>query len=185
MSSASASSWPRTSASSTSSWPSTSWRSTSLLPCALLAWDHLLSGLVMTSASRRHALQAPALPLAHSSPHPIAFVASEGVVEALDANGALGADPFGLARGSALLGKEDLRVEVSASRSVLPWNEMVHASSPPKLHCCNSEPLRTRNASPGPNFFRPGSSLHLHPRSWSYHRPHASHGGHFFPSQPG
>src|SRR5438093_6950726 len=176
MSPASASSWPRTSALSTSSSPSTSLRSTSLLPCALLAWTHLLSGLVMTSSSRRHALEAPALPLAHSTPHPIAFVASEGVVEAFDANGALGADPFGLARRPPLLREEDLWVEVSASRSVLPRNEMVHGTSPPKLHSCNSGPPRPRNASPGRKFFRPGALASSSPRSWPYRRPHASCG---------
>jgi|SRR5437879_1878409 len=157
MSSATASSSPRTSASSTSSWPSTSWRWTSLQPCALLAWDHLLSGMVMTSWSRRHALQAPAFPLAHSSPHPIPFVASQGVVEAFDAHGALGADPLGLPRRPTLFGEEDLRVEVSTSRSVLPWNEMVHYDSPPELHSCNSGPPRTRNASPRADFFGLGS----------------------------
>jgi hypothetical protein len=119
-----------------------------------LCWHGLTSS---QDWSRRHALQASTFPLAHSSPYPIAFVPSQGIVEAFDANGALRAYPFGLARRPSLFGEEDLWVEVSASRSVLPWNEMVHSGSPPKLHSCNSGPLRTRNASPGPNFFRSGS----------------------------
>src|SRR5207247_3855788 len=98
------------------------------------------------SGSRRQALQASTFAFAHPAPHPIAFVPSQRVVEALHADGALGADPFRLAGRAALLGEEDLGVVVSASRAVLPWNEMVHGLSP-ELHSCNSGPYRTRNAS--------------------------------------
>jgi hypothetical protein len=49
-------------------------------------------------SSGRHALQASPFPFAHPAPHPVALVASEGVVQAFDANGAISADPLGLPR---------------------------------------------------------------------------------------
>jgi hypothetical protein len=46
----------------------------------------------------RHPLEASALPFAHAPPHAVAFITAEGVVQALDAHGALTADPLGLPR---------------------------------------------------------------------------------------
>jgi hypothetical protein len=48
--------------------------------------------------SGRHALQASAFPFAHAPPDPVALIASKGVVQALDADGTLAADPLGLPR---------------------------------------------------------------------------------------
>jgi hypothetical protein len=64
--------------------------------------------------SGRHALQASTFPLAHASPHAIALVATQRVVETLDPDLALRADALRFSRGTALLGEEDLRVEVPA-----------------------------------------------------------------------
>jgi hypothetical protein len=114
-----------------------------------LAVDFLAAGMFTSSrtGSRSHALQAPALPFAHPSPHPIPLVAAKGVVQALDADGAIGADPLGLPGRPTLLGEEDLGVVISATGPVLPWNEMMHGLSP-KLHLCNSGPDRAKIASP-------------------------------------
>jgi hypothetical protein len=95
--------------------------------------DFLRVVAMVTSPPRsgRHALQASPLPLAHAPPHAVPLVATQRVVEALDANRALGADALRLARRSALLGEEDLRVELPASRSLLPRDEVVHAARSP------------------------------------------------------
>lgn len=63
-----------------------------------LAVDFFLAGDMVTPfpLSRRHALQASPFPFAHPSPHPISLVTTERVVEALDANGTVSADPLGL-----------------------------------------------------------------------------------------
>jgi hypothetical protein len=58
-------------------------------PSALLSRD-VLSG--------RHALQAPPFPFAHAAPDAVSLVSAECVVEALDANGTLAADPLGFPR---------------------------------------------------------------------------------------
>jgi hypothetical protein len=47
--------------------------------------------------SGRHSFQASPLPFAHAPPHPIALVAPQGVVEALDPDGAVRADALRLA----------------------------------------------------------------------------------------
>jgi hypothetical protein len=104
-------------------------------------------GCSKAAASRSHALEPAPLPLAHAAPHAVSLVAAQGVVQALDADGALGADALGLPRRPPLLGKEDLGVVISAPGSVLPWNEMMHGL-PPKLHSCNSGPTHVKNASP-------------------------------------
>ena len=113
-------------------------------------------------SSRRHALEAPALPLAHATPHPVPLVAAQGVVQALDANRAVGADPLGLSRRPSLFGEEDLRIVIATPRAVLPWDEMVHALSP-ELHRCDSGSYTAGSASPQPQLFsfswRSGSSV--------------------------
>jgi hypothetical protein len=95
--------------------------------------DFLRVVAMVTSPPRsgRHALQASPFPLAHASPHAVPLVATQRVVEALDANRALGADALRLARRSALLGEENLRVELPASRPLLPRDEVVHAARSP------------------------------------------------------
>jgi len=50
------------------------------------------------SSSGRHALQASAFSFAHASPHPVPLVATKGVVQTFDTNGAVGTDPFRLPR---------------------------------------------------------------------------------------
>src|SRR5918996_135648 len=101
----------------------------------LRAVDFLLLRAVamVTSSPRsgRHALQASSLSLAHASPHAVPLVAAQRVVEALDPDRALGADALRLARRSTLLGEEDLRVELPASRPLLPWDVVVHPPLPP------------------------------------------------------
>jgi hypothetical protein len=65
------------------------------------AVDFFLAGDIghpLPLSSGRHALQASSFPFAHPSPHPVALIASEGVVQAFDANGAVSADPLGLPR---------------------------------------------------------------------------------------
>jgi hypothetical protein len=79
--------------------------------------------------SGRHALQASPLSFAHASPHAVPLVATQRVVEALDPNLALGAYALRLARGTSLLGEEDLRVELPASRPLLPGDVVVHPLS--------------------------------------------------------
>jgi hypothetical protein len=95
--------------------------------------DFLRVVAMVTSPPRsgRHALQASPFPFAHASPHAVPLVATQRVVEALDANRALGADALRLARRSALLGEENLRVELPASRPLLPRDEVVHAARSP------------------------------------------------------
>ncbi len=71
-----------------------------LLPC-LLPFPCCLVGVrrtVVGRSSGRHALQASALPFAHAPPHAVSLVTTEGVVQALDADGTLAADPLGLPR---------------------------------------------------------------------------------------
>jgi hypothetical protein len=46
----------------------------------------------------RHPLEASTFPFAHAPPHSVAFIATERVVEALDAHGTLAADPLGFPR---------------------------------------------------------------------------------------
>jgi hypothetical protein len=127
-----------------------------------LAVDFLATGMdspPSRSSSGRHTLQASPFPLAHPAPYAVPLVATQGVVEALDADGTLGADALRLAGGTSLLGEEDLRVEVSTARPVLPRYEMMHGLSP-KLHSCNSEGEPTQMASPISLHFcrRPDSS---------------------------
>jgi hypothetical protein len=81
--------------------------------------------------SGRHPLQASSLSLAHASPHAVPLIATQRVVEALDPDVALRADALRFARRSALLGEEDLRVELPASRPLLPRDVVVHPSPPP------------------------------------------------------
>jgi hypothetical protein len=50
------------------------------------------------SVSGRHAFQASPFSFAHPSPHPVPLIATKGVVEALDANRTIGADPLRLPR---------------------------------------------------------------------------------------
>jgi hypothetical protein len=66
----------------------------------LFAVDLFFAGDIVTPfrCSGRHTLQASPFPLAHPPPHPIPLIAAEGVVEALDANGTVSADPLGLPR---------------------------------------------------------------------------------------
>jgi hypothetical protein len=123
-----------------------------------LALDFFLAAGMVTSSpsslcSGGHALQSPAFPFAHATPHPIPLVATQGVIQALDANRTVGADPLGLSRRPALLGKKDLRVVVPATCAVLPWNEVVHGQ-PPELHCCNSDGNGPGNASPKAELFQ-------------------------------
>jgi hypothetical protein len=102
----------------------------------LRAVDFFLRVVAMVTSpprSGRHALQASPFPFAHASPHAVPLVATQRVVEALDADRALGADALRLARRSALLGEEDLRVELPASRPLLPRDEVVHAARSPFL----------------------------------------------------
>jgi hypothetical protein len=114
-----------------------------------LAVDFLAAGMFTSfQRSRRHALQASSFPFAHAAPHAVALVPAQGVVQALDPNGALGADPLRLSRGSALLGEEDLGIELAAAGPVLPWNEVMHRRFLPELHPCNSGPRRRQKASP-------------------------------------
>src|SRR5262249_16042129 len=102
--------------------------------------------------SGRHALQASAFAFAHSAPHSVPLVPAEGVVEALDANGALRADTLRLARRTTLLREEDLRVVLPAPGPFLPWDEVMHRP-PPELHFCNSEGNPGQMASPWAAFF--------------------------------
>ena len=93
-------SWPRSCASqacasrSTASWP------TSLRCHAAPFPFHCLCDVVRCSQRplRRHPLESAPLPFAHAAPHAVAFIATERVVEALDANGTLAADPLRLPR---------------------------------------------------------------------------------------
>src|SRR5581483_3053637 len=48
--------------------------------------------------SGRHAFQASPFPFAHPTPHAVPLISAEGVVEALDAHGAVRADPLRLPR---------------------------------------------------------------------------------------
>jgi hypothetical protein len=69
----------------------------------LLAAAMLPPSLPFVSGSRnwplrRHALQAPPFPFAHTAPHAVSLITTERVVEALDPNGTLAADPLGLPR---------------------------------------------------------------------------------------
>jgi hypothetical protein len=50
------------------------------------------------SISGRHAFQASPFPFAHPTPHAVPLIATECVVQALDANGTLATDPLGLPR---------------------------------------------------------------------------------------
>ena len=88
---------------------------------------------------RRHPFEAPPFPFAHPAPHAVPLIAAKRVVEALDPNGALRADAFGLPGRSPLFGEEDLRVVVSTPRPFLPWDVVMHAALPPKSHPCDSE----------------------------------------------
>src|SRR4029450_12455126 len=103
----------------TSSWPQSAWRSNASSP-----WEPSLTPF--PSLSGRHALQASPFPLAHPAPHAVALVASERVVQALDANGTVGADPLCLSRGASLLGEEDLRVVFATASPLLPWDVVMH-----------------------------------------------------------
>jgi hypothetical protein len=69
-------------------------RAVVFLAAAMLPPSFPLSDLV----SGRHALQAPSFPFTHAAPDSIPLVAAKGVVEALDPNGTLAADPLGLPR---------------------------------------------------------------------------------------
>ena len=92
------------------------------------------------SLSGRHPFQASPFPFAHPSPHSVPLVAAQRVVQALDPNGAVRADPFGLSRGATLLGEEDLRVVVPAPCPLLPRDEVMHRDPlPSESHVCNSE----------------------------------------------
>jgi hypothetical protein len=53
-------------------------------------------GHPLPSVSGRHALQASPFSFAHPSPYPVPLIAAKGIVEALDANRTIGADPLGL-----------------------------------------------------------------------------------------
>jgi hypothetical protein len=66
----------------------------------LFAVDLFFAGDIVTPfrCSGRHTLEASPFPLAHPSPHPVPLVAAQGVVEALDTNGTVSADPLGLPR---------------------------------------------------------------------------------------
>ena len=78
---------------STASWP--------ILSCAAMLPPSLSVRVVRALGDwplRRHPLQAPPLPFAHAAPHAVSFIATERVVEALDANGTLAADPLRLPR---------------------------------------------------------------------------------------
>jgi hypothetical protein len=55
-------------------------------------------GHPLSSVSGRHAFQASPFSFAHPSPHPVPLIATKGVVEALDANRTIGADPLRLPR---------------------------------------------------------------------------------------
>jgi hypothetical protein len=55
-------------------------------------------GHPLPSVSGRHALQASPFSFAHPSPYPVPLIAAKGIVEALDANRTIGADPLGLSR---------------------------------------------------------------------------------------
>jgi hypothetical protein len=88
---------------------------------------------------RRHPFEAPSFPFAHPAPHAVSLIATKRVVEALDPNGALRADAFGLPGRSPLLGEEDLRVVISTPRPFLPWDVVMHVALPPKSHTCDSE----------------------------------------------
>jgi hypothetical protein len=54
--------------------------------------------LAAVFCSGRHALQASPFPFAHPAPHAVSLVATKRVVQALDADGTVCADPFGLPR---------------------------------------------------------------------------------------
>jgi hypothetical protein len=103
------------------------------LPVVRLRVDFLRAVAMVTSLPRsgRHALQASSFPLAHAPPHAVTLVASQRVVEAFDPDRALRADAFRFARRSSLLGEENLRVELPASRSLLPRDVVVHAARSP------------------------------------------------------
>jgi hypothetical protein len=66
----------------------------------LFAVDLFFAGDIVTPfrCSGRHTLEASPFPLAHPSPHPVPLVAAQGVVETLDTNGTVSADPLGLPR---------------------------------------------------------------------------------------
>lgn len=55
-------------------------------------------GHPLPSVSGRHTLQASPFAFTHPTPHPVPLVAAKGIVEALDANRTIGADPLGLSR---------------------------------------------------------------------------------------
>src|SRR5207253_3147830 len=64
--------------------------------------------------------QAAAFALGQAAPDAVALVGLQGVVEALGADVAAGADGLGLAGGPALLREEGLGVGLGAERVVLP-----------------------------------------------------------------
>src|SRR6266511_1528536 len=103
--------------------------------------------LTPSRRSGRHPLQASSLPFAHPPPHAVPLVSAEGVVQTLDADRAVRADPLGLPRGAALLGEEHLRVLFPAPSPLLPWNVMVHGPLLPESHSCNSDGRGRRSAS--------------------------------------
>jgi hypothetical protein len=119
--------------------------------------DFLRVVAMVTSSPRsgRHALQASPLPLAHASPHAVPLVSAQRVVEALDPDRALRADALRLARRSAFLGEENFRVELPASRPLLPRDVVVHATGSParELQSCNSEAGAPRLSSPNDELF--------------------------------
>src|SRR5437870_1140724 len=86
--------------------------------------------------SGRHSLQASTFPFAHAPPHSVTLVAPKRVVQTFDPYRTVRTDPLGLARGTALLGEEDLGVEFSAPGPLLPRDVVVHRPPPlrPESH---------------------------------------------------
>jgi hypothetical protein len=121
----------------TSSWPQSASRSISSSP-----WEPSVTPF--PSPSGRHALQASSFPFAHPTPHAVALVAPERVVQALDTNGTVRADPLRLSRRASLLGEEDLGVVFAATGSFLPWDVVMHRSLPLESHACDSGPSEPR-----------------------------------------
>jgi len=70
-------------------------------------------------------LDATAFPLGQAAPDPEPLVIVERVLQALGPDLAAPADPFGLSGGTALLGKERLRICLCAQRPVLP-TQVIH-----------------------------------------------------------
>src|SRR5437870_2138071 len=127
---------PSTSVHRTSSVRPTSSRWTSAVLSSTSSW---WPSVTPFRWSGRHALQASSFALAHAAPHAVALVPTEGVVQALDTDRAVRADPLGLPGGATLLREEHLWIVLPAPGPLLPGDVVMHRPPSPESHGCDSE----------------------------------------------